>query len=135
MFTFPYQYTESEYGRVFNPLINIPIKTNIGWQNLWFLLDSGADTTMLTTSLATEFGLAYDKNSPIKLYGIGENSITAYSGTVIMKLGDYDIKVRVNFSSEHESTLLLGRLDIFDTFDIAFQTTTRQIIFKQLKNV
>ena len=49
--TFPYQYKGIEFGKVFNPYIPIPIKARWGWQNLWFLVDSGADTTMLTLFL------------------------------------------------------------------------------------
>lgn len=60
MSTFPYQYKQIEYGRIVNPLARISVKTSWGWQPLWFLLDSGADVTMLTIPLAKILGLDFD---------------------------------------------------------------------------
>ncbi len=131
-FTFPYQYIEIEEGKILNPLLKIPIKASFGWQDLWFLLDSGADITMLTTSLADQLGLSYDRKKSTILHGIGENTIKAYPGRIALKLGGKEILVRVYFSSENESTLLLGRLDIFSTFDIIFQTSIQHIVFKRI---
>ncbi len=131
-FTFPYQYIEIEEGKILNPLLKVSVKASFGWQDLWFLLDSGADTTMLTTSLADKLGLSYDKKKSTILHGIGENTIKAYPGSIVLKLGDKEMMVRVYFSSENESTLLLGRLDIFDTFDIVFQISTQHIVFKRI---
>lgn len=131
--TYPYQYKNIDFGKVFNPFIYIPVKTSWGWQNLWFLVDSGADTTMLTVSLAKQLGLNYDKNRKTDLYGIGERSITAYPGKISLKLGFFEIEARTYFIDVEDSTLLLGRIDIFDQFNIYFDTDNQRIVFSSKK--
>ena len=64
--------------------------------------------------------------------GIGENTIKAYPGRIALKHGRKEILDRVYFIGENESTLLLGRLDIFSTFDIIFQTSIQHIVFKRI---
>jgi len=130
--TFPYQYKQIEFGKVFNPYIPVPVKARWGWQNLWFLVDSGADTTMLTLSLANQLGLNIDKNKKSKLFGIGEKSVTAYPGKIELKFGDSFVIVRCYFIDSEDSTLLLGRLDVFDKFNIFFYSTNQKVVFNHI---
>ena len=132
-FTFPYKYKTIDEGRILNPRILLPLKTSTGWIDIWFLLDTGADTTMLTLSTAKEYGLHYDLRQKTKLFGIGEMSIFAYAGIIELKLGqNYKLRVRCYFIDAEDSTLLLGRLDIFDKFNITFNSSKNQIIFEQI---
>lgn len=127
VFTFPYQYKQIDYGRIINPLTYIPVKASWGWQPLWFLLDSGADATLLTVALAKSMGLKFDTTKKTELFGIGEKSVPAYPGRVILRLGENELEVRCYFLDAKESTLLLGRLDIFDKYNILFDAEKRQI--------
>jgi len=130
--TFPYQYKKIEYGKVFNPYISIPVNARWGWQNLWFLVDSGADTTMLTLSLANQLGLEINKNKKTKLFGIGENYVPAYPGKINLKLGNFVIDARCYFIDAEDSVLLLGRMDIFEKFNIYFDSTNQKVIFNHI---
>ncbi len=132
-FTFPYKYKTIEEGRIVNPRILLPLKTSTGWIDIWLLLDSGADTTMLTLSMAKEYGLQYNPREKTKLFGIGDLGIFAYPGVVKLNFGkNYQLKIRCYFIDAEDSTLLLGRLDIFDKFDITFNYSKKQIIFEQI---
>ena len=132
-YTFPYKYKTIEETRILNPRILLPLKTSTGWIDIWFLLDTGADTTMLTLSAAKEYGLHYNLSQKTKLFGIGDLSVFAYSGEVELKFGKtFNLKVRCYFIDAEDSTLLLGRLDIFDKFNITFDTSQKKIIFKSL---
>jgi|SRR3989338_1999759 len=130
--TLPYQYKHIEFGKVFNPYIPVPIKARWGWQNLWFLVDSGADTTMLTLSLANQLGLEINKNKKTKLFGIGEKSVIAYPGKIELKIGNFVIDTRCYFIDTEDSTLLLGRLDIFDKFNVYFDSTNQKVILNHI---
>lgn len=130
--TFPYQYKHIKWGKVCNPLISISVKTSRSWQELWFLVDSGADSTMLTVSLADQLGLQYDKKIKAKLFGIGEKSVDAYEGIIILKLCNQEIKVRSYFIDIVDSTLLLGRYDIFDKFTITFNAAKENLSFEPI---
>lgn len=132
MLTFPYQYKQIDYGKIINPLVFININASWGWQPLWFLLDSGADATLLTVSLAQSLGLTFDITKKTSLYGIGEKSVNAYPGKISLRLGKKDLEVRCYFMDTKDSTLLLGRLDIFDEFNILFNIKKGQITFDPL---
>lgn len=125
--TFPYQYKQIDYGKIINPLTYIPVRASWGWQPLWFLLDSGADATLLTVSLAKSLGLDFDITKKTYLFGIGEKSVPAYPGKITLRLGEKELGVRCYFIDVKESTLLLGRIDIFDKFNILFNTKKGQI--------
>jgi len=129
--TFPYQYKQIEFGKVFNPYIPVSVRARWGWQNLWFLVDSGADTTMLTLSLANQLGLKINKNKRSRLFGIGEKSVCAYPGKIDLKFKNVIISARCYFIDTEDSTLLLGRLDIFDKFNIFFDSTNQKIVFNR----
>lgn len=131
-FTFPYLTKISDTGDLLNPIVKIPVKTNAGWQKLWFLVDSGADTTTLTLSLAKKLGLNINLGSKTILFGIGERKVGAYSGSVILQMGGNDYKVRCFFMDAEDSVLLLGRLDVFDKFSITFDPKKRIIIFNPI---
>lgn len=128
--TFPYQYKRIDFGRVFNPLILLPVKASWGWQYLWFLVDSGADTVMIPIDLAVELGLVFNVSVKTKLYGIGKQAVYASPGEVILKIGDNEITTRSYFVHSKDSLLLLGRLDIFERFSITFDKIKQAVIFK-----
>lgn len=128
--TFPYRYKRIEQGILFNPLVSIPVKTRLGWQPLWFLVDSGADTTMLTTSLADQLGLSYDSDKKTSLYGIGEHRLNAFLGVIRMRFGRDEVRVRVHFIQAKDTTLLLGRLDVFERYTVCFDYQRQRVLFQ-----
>ncbi len=129
---YPYLYKHIELGRLVNPIISLSVRAKWVWQNLWLLVDSGADVTMLTLTLAKKLGFSYNTVKKTKLFGIGEKSIDAYLGEIMVKFGRQDRLIRAYFIDAEDSTLLLGRLDIFDHFRVCFDPGKSVIEFKPL---
>ncbi len=128
--TFPYQYKRIDFGRIFNPLILLPVKASWGWQNVWFLVDSGADAVVIPIDLAKKLGLSMDSSIKTKLYGIGEQAIYASQGEIILDIGSKEIVARSYFVHSKNSLLLLGRRDIFEKFSIIFDKTKQAVVFQ-----
>lgn len=128
--TFPYQYKRIDFGRIFNPLILLPVKASWGWQNVWFLVDSGADTVVIPIDLAGKLGLSMNSSIKTKLYGIGKQAIYASPGEITLNIGSKEIVARSYFVHSKDSVLLLGRLDIFEKFSIVFDKTKQVVIFQ-----
>ena len=128
--TFPYQYKRIDFGRIFNPLILLPVKASWGWQNVWFLVDSGADTVVIPIDLAKKLGLSMDSSIKTKLYGIGKQALYASPGEIILNIGSKEVVARSYFVHSKNSLLLLGRLDIFEKFSIIFEKTKQAVIFQ-----
>ncbi len=129
--TFPYLYKKINFGRIFNPLILLPVKSIWGWQNLWFLVDSGADTVMIPVSLAKKLGLKHNPSVKNHLYGIGKQAVLASPGEIIIKIGNEEVMTRSYFVYSSDSTILLGRLDIFEKFSILFDKVQQSVIFSK----
>lgn len=49
-----------------------------------------------------------------------------------MKLGDISLNVRVGWSLREDIPIILGRLDVFDKFDIEFREKEGEVIFKSV---
>ena len=128
--TFPYQYKRIDFGRIFNPLILLPVKASWGWQNVWFLVNSGADTVVIPIDLAKKLGLSMDSSIKTKLYGIGKQALYASPGEIILNIGSKEVVARSYFVHSKNSLLLLGRLDIFEKFSIIFEKTKQAVIFQ-----
>jgi hypothetical protein len=107
----------------------LPVKASWGWQHLWFLVDSGADTVMLPTALGRSLGLAFDPSVKTKLFGIGKQAVFASPGEVTFKINGAEITARSYFVHSDDSVLLLGRLDMFERFSITFDRNTRTVVF------
>lgn len=131
MLTFPYQYKKIDFGRLFNPLVLLPVKASWGWQGLWFLVDSGADTVMLPVAIAQKLGLSYNPVIKTRLYGIGKQAVLASPGKIILNIGGREITARSYFVYSQSSFLLLGRLDIFEKFSVAFDRKKQNVIFQE----
>ncbi len=129
VFTFPYQYKQSDPGPIPNPLVPVFVKASWGWQRLWFLVDSGADTTMLTFPLAQRMGLHFDTKKKTSLFGVGDHKVDAFLGEMIVRLGTWEMKIRAHFLDGDDSALLLGRLDVFDRLTVCFDHIKRQVAF------
>lgn len=127
--TFPYQYKQIELGRLFNPVILLPVKTASGWQNLWFLVDSGADTVMLPVGLGRALGLKFDPSVKTSLWGIGKQAVKASPGEVTFKINSRELTARSYFVHSTDSALLLGRLDVFEQFSVTFDRKKQAVIF------
>lgn len=131
-FTAPYRYKTITEGKILDPLILLPMKTQIGWYDTLFLLDSGADTTMLSLRLAEKLGLYYNRLLKIRFFGIEGRGINAYRGRILVKIGGVELGIRCYFAESDDPTLLLGRLDLFDKFNITFDSSQKQIIFREI---
>lgn len=96
----------------------------------WFFIDSGADISLITRSLGEVLGFKLLENEEIKeLSGIGISTIPYVLRTIKMKIGEKEFDSRIAWSLIEDVPLVLGRLDIFDKFDIIFKERERKVIF------
>lgn len=69
---------------VYYPLIQIRVSINYGLTTYPFdaLIDSGSDRNLFPLYFAEYLGIRFKGIKPKKIYGIGDNFIEAYTGTV-----------------------------------------------------
>ena len=129
---FPYRYKESLFGRIPDPYITVPVFTWYGWRNLDFLVDSGADVSMVPKSIADLVGLDLKKARKHRTYGVEGKGLLVYEGSLAIKIGTHQLKIPCLFSSQEKTPFLLGRAGLFNHFTIVFENQSKQIVFRPL---
>ena len=95
------------------------------------LIDSGADITLIRRSLGEFLGLSFDGKKIMELRGISEGAIPYTIEEIKIRIEKYEFKARVGISMVEEVPLILGRLDIFDNFNIEFKQKVGVTVFRK----
>lgn len=105
------------------PIANVFLKTISGeWQEFFPLVDSGALVTIFNKSDCCILGYELEKGKKCELNSANGQPIICYIHTVEMKIGEEVIQARVAFSEgDNMGKGFLGRVDVFDTFKVAFR--------------
>ena len=99
-----------------------------------FLVDSGADRTVINHPLGAALGFKVEPNEKsIRLGGIG-GSTNGYLKNLRLWIGETEIKTEVIWVHSDHIPLLLGQMDVFDRFDVTFSRSTEKIVFDLLES-
>lgn len=97
-----------------------------------FLVDSGADTTVITWETGQFLGLTpAPDESPHSLGGIS-GSLPCYLRTLEMEIGRIRFVCTVMWALSDDLPNLLGREEVFDLFHIEFRQSESRTIFRPL---
>ena len=127
---FPYRYKFVDFGKIVDPLVDLEVETSRGWQEVRFLIDSGADATTLPLSLAGEWGIKIDRSQRVKIGGVEGRGVYGYPAEITIRIGEEELGVRCYFI-ESETIPLLGRTDIFDKFSLIFDNKNKEVVFEK----
>jgi len=67
----------------------------------------------------------------MELRGLGESVVPYLVKNVRMAIGSEEINARVGWALIEEVPFILGRLDIFDQFHVAFDNNARKVVFRR----
>ncbi len=110
--SFPFSKQRSEaFGIVARPIIPVTLKSRSGRLfDITALLDSGADVSMFSPSVARIIGIDLLKGKRRTFHGLG-GRVDAYMHRVSLQIGGMKVRARVAFPSV-EIPNILGRLDL-----------------------
>lgn len=130
---FPYQYKTIEFGQIPDPFIEMGVATKAGWQQIGFLVDSGADATTLPLFLAEIWEVKFDKRRYTMMGGVEGQGVKAYPSQIKVRLGKEELTIRCYFI-DSEIAPLLGRVDFWDQYNLVFDNHGQELIFEKLKS-
>lgn len=90
------------------------------FQSIEFILDSGADCTMVPKRLAQLAGVTLPSRPNTSVSGITSVPMPAYTGELQFRLGGEEFKIRCLFTESNRTPFLLGRIDFFTMFNVTF---------------
>ncbi len=134
---FPFEYADIEgLGRLFYPMVRLPIKTIVGWREFKFLVDTGADVTTLPLEALSLMGMDFRKLPVSHTLGVGGYSVKTYEFKLPLKIGYEEIEVHASAVEDEGKTLpiLLGRKDVFEsTFSLELDSRRQMTIISNNK--
>ncbi len=130
-YRFPHGIQLKGNGKVVSlPVIPVRFYKNSKKIPLLLLIDSGAETTLLTRSDAKALGIDLKKGKEMIISGIAlTRVIFGYRHKVEMEIEESKFEIPVLFADSDESPRVLGREGVFDKFFILFNEKGRQTIF------
>lgn len=95
-----------------------------------FLIDTGADYTIIPKSDAYLLGVHYEdiKQKEIKLEAANLTLIKAKKVSLVLTIDQYNIAIPVLIAKNNVEPVL-GRKGLFEHFDILFQERQQQVVF------
>ncbi|MBI3741348.1 MAG: aspartyl protease family protein [Chloroflexi bacterium] len=134
MIEFPFVAKPSaRYGILHIPIAKIDVATEQGFETVSFLIDSGADLTVVSLALGARIGWKLsERDTSLQLAGMtGESDFVERELEMI--IGTQRVRARVAWAQNPDVTDVLGRLDVFDHFQIEFRQNERRTIFRLAK--
>ena len=121
--------TNTTFGEIIYPGLNVEVLLpNLGFQPFEFILDSGADCTMVPRSMAALVGFSLTSTPDIYVTGIARRPMPAYIGRLNMRIQQETFEVRYLFMQSDRTPFLLGRVDFFSIFDVSFDGNSCSIV-------
>ena len=127
----PFQIVRSpRLGLVRRPVIFAALSGPRGTWESRFLLDSGADISLIPHPFGRRLGLSAS-GAPIgRCGGIGEGVITYHLCHVALHIEHLALRIRIGWCTAETPHFILGRLDVFDLLDIEFRQSADCIILR-----
>lgn len=116
-----------DIGSVFEPIIEVPIKTDSGYQKWDFLIDSGAVISSLPREWAEKTGKNIDMMKRSTFKGFGGVTSFAYQGEMTVLLGEEEVDLPVVFTEASSTKSLLGRSGFFQNYSVYFNHKDKMI--------
>ncbi len=93
------------------------------WTEIWMIVDTGADYTLLPRFMAQELRIDLEKDCKIfSTYGVGGKERVYFLPKMKVKLGKWERTIPVGFLERNEIPPLLGRHLFLETFETLFSS-------------
>lgn len=128
---FPLLYKQTPFGPLSDPKIPVGVKTLTGYHTYRFLVDTGADFSVVPRRLAQQVGLDWDTLPEAQMRGVGQGSVEARLGHLPIRLGRVELSVRCLFV-DTRIAFILGRADFLDRFVLTIDHAQHRIVLAEI---
>ena len=117
-----------KFGRILKPVIPATIVGPKQKMNVFTLIDSGADISMIPYSAGEFLGFEFIMDTRAEVQGIGDGNIPYVLIQMLFVIGHIEFVARVGWALVEEVPFILGRLDVFQQLNIEFREWENKII-------
>lgn len=130
---YPLNDIQTSLGIISEPIIPVEVLTFEGYCSFDFLLDTGADCTMLPAHMAEILQIDLKKARKTHSMGIEGEGLSVRMSKINIKIGNTKLQIPCLFSPNETTPFILGRLGIFSHFNILFDNKHKQIKLTKIK--
>jgi len=122
-------------GKVARPVADVYFEDKNGKEIIAFMyIDSGADIILLPRQFGEALGFEVGEDKIEEIGGIGNTKIPIVIKKAKLRIGNTMIEAMVAWALTEEVPYLLGRIDVFDKFNVYFKQKQKKIIFEKNEN-
>lgn len=123
--TFSFEESSSPIlGKIHRPVAQVFFISRKGsWYEIWMLVDTGADYTLLPKYVSKRLGIDLQKECrTFHTAGIGGSERVYFLKRIKVKLGEWERRVPVGFLDRDDIPPLMGRHLFLETFEALFSS-------------
>ena len=105
------------------------------YQPIEFILDSGADCTVVPHFVSHLTGNQLPPTPDAHMIGIAGVSMPCYKGNLSLKIGAEKFNVRCLFTESDKAPILIGRIDFFSRFQVLFDGNSCNIVLTKRESL
>ncbi len=127
---------ETPNGTIYRPIIVVRLECEKRVRNFEFLLDSGADYSLLSKDCAEELGMDFDSGKKREVKGIAHSAISCVEQKVSMAVPGFDAPFESTVLISRDLKLLhnlLGRDNFFIKYRVGIDQKERKILLDDRK--
>lgn len=129
---FPVREIATRFGPLIDPTIVLPMRTPRGFRPFWFLMDSGADFSMMPRSQARRLGVELKGATEVQITGIDGVPQRAPVREIALRIGEAEVHIPCVFSPNPDAPYLIGRMGFFSRFNITFDNRRKKIVLETI---
>jgi hypothetical protein len=116
------------------PIIALGLRLPLGWQRVDFYADSGAAYSIVSVQLALAAGFDFKQGERTSIQVGDGDCLPVYLHRLPLQIGARLLQARVGFAERYGLHFnLLGRLDVFENFNISFREHDGVILFEPVE--
>ena len=116
--------------RILRPIARVKLANKNKETTLDMYVDSGADITLVPYSVGIALGYRLNPEEEIKrIGGIGGGKISIVLRKAKMRINNEELEIRLAWCMSEDVPLILGRMDIFNKFDILLKEREKKTAF------
>lgn len=112
-------------GKIHRPVAQVFFwsKADKKWTEIWMIVDTGADYTLLPRFMANNLGVELEKDCRIfTTFGIGGDERVYFLPKIKARVGNWERIIPVGFLERNEIPPLMGRHLFLETFESLFSS-------------
>ncbi|MBI4365434.1 MAG: retroviral-like aspartic protease family protein [Deltaproteobacteria bacterium] len=129
---FPLSPLRTRTGTIPEPIIPIRIYTPSGFKSFDFLVDSGADMSVLPKAMASILRINLQHCPTTTTQGVEGYGAKIFRARIVIQLGAWTDTIRCAFVGHDAIPPLLGRVDVFSRYNITFHARRHSIFFERI---